>query len=40
MQCMILKVPKFFKKVNNKGYCWDNQRNLYMDCMWMLLYSY
>lgn len=29
---MILKVPKFKKKINNKGYHWDNQRNLYMDC--------
>lgn len=29
---MILKVPKLKKKINNKGYHWDNQRNLYMDC--------
>lgn len=31
MQCMILKVPKFLKKINNKGQCWDTQI-----CIWIV----
>lgn len=36
---MILKVPKFKKKFNNKGYHWDKEICIWI-VQWMLLYSY